>query len=670
MPFSKLNKEQFIAATAPLGYNLIIASAGTGKTSTIVGRIGYLLDQGVDPKKILLLTFTNKAANEMIGRVANFFGKSKAKDIEAGTFHAVCYRWLKKLDQKVVLKQPKELKTLFRSIYEKRSFINFEQKPYKPSYLYEIYSLYQNSALVLDFGNWIAKRKEDQEIFIDIYNDIIEEFEKTKENYGFVGFNDLLIKAKESANDLDTFVEILVDEYQDTNNLQSSLLDSLKSNSLFCVGDYDQSIYAFNGANIDIIANFKKRYKNAKIFNLSKNYRSTKYILSLANKVISNNERIYPKKLEVVRKEDFGPPKLLIYDELYEQYRDIANKIKSSNTPFEEVAVIFRNNASADGIEASLRELGISCKRKGSASFFNAKEVKAVFEFISLLINPKDVMSFIHIFEYAKGVGASIAKDIYDGLLKLGEGDFLKGLIDPIELENPFEKRIKNYQLGLFDDFYEIGSKSRFKDMGFDENFKKSSILKHPKLSVEGAKFLYFIYLLFKDLKKAKNPLTIVNKISKSKVFENIKESLAKKRAMLKDGSIDENLKIENLSKIDRKIDLIYELAKSYKDIERFYNAMILGSSEMSEGRGVNLLTVHASKGLEFNDVYIVDLADGRFPNRKLILKTGSLEEERRLFYVAATRAKNRLFLSYAKYDRIKKEEYKPSPFLFEAGLI
>jgi len=670
MPLSRLNEEQFKAATAPFGHNLIIASAGTGKTSTIVGRIGYLLDQGVEPGKILLLTFTNKAAAEMIGRVASYFGKSRASKIESGTFHAVSYRWLKRLDEKVVLKQPKELKTLFKSIYEKRNFFNFEEKPYSASYLYDLYSLYQNSVLQKSFGEWIGEKKEEHKVFIDIYDDIIDEFENTKENYGFVSFNDLLIKARENAKKLGEFEEILVDEYQDTNNLQSSLLDALNSKSLFCVGDYDQSIYAFNGANINIIASFKDKYKDAKVFNLIKNYRSTKYILSLANRVIMNNERIYPKKLEVVREETYGPPKLLIYNELMEQYKDIAKRIKESTTPFEEIAVIFRNNSSADGIEASLREFGISCKRKGSVSFFDAKEIKAVLEIVSLLINPKDVMSFIHIFEYAKGVGPAIAKEIYDAYLKLGNGDFLKGVLDPIDLDNPFERKSVSYQLGLFDDFAQIGSKSRFKDLNFEENFKKSSILKHPKLSVEGAKYLYDFYSLFKELKKVKTPISVINKIVESNLYENIIDYLATKRATLKDGSLDKDLKEESLNKIYRKGILLKNLAKPYRDLERFYNAMVLGSSEMSEGNGVNLLTVHASKGLEFDDVYIIDLADGRFPNRKLISKGGSLEEERRLFYVAATRAKNRLFLSYAKYDRVKRQDFKPSPFLFEAGLL
>ncbi|WP_200764092.1 ATP-dependent helicase [Nitrosophilus alvini] len=672
MPLSKLNPEQFEAATAPFGQNLIIASAGTGKTSTIVGRIAYLIESGIRPEDILLLTFTNKASAEMISRISGYFGKSKASKIEAGTFHAVSYRWLKKLDEKVVLKQPKELKTLFKSVYEKRVFhhIESETKPYSAAYLFDIYSLYQNVAPQKSFSEWLSKDKEEHKAFGDIYDAIIDDYESLKKEYGFLGFNDLLIEAAKNAHKIGSFKEILVDEYQDTNNLQSALLDNLDCSSLFCVGDYDQSIYAFNGANINIIAGFKTKYPDANIYNLSKNYRSTKYILSLAQKVISNNERIYPKKLEVIKSGKCEAPKLLVYEELMEQYKAIAHKIKHSFTPKEEIAVIFRNNSSADGIEAGLRELGVGCRRKGGVSFFDAKEIKALFDVIALLINPKDVMAFIHLFEYAKGVGPAIAKEIYDALVRLGEGDFIKGLYEPKEMDNPFEKRIKNHQLGLFDDFLHIGSKTRFKNLGFSEKFMSSPVLKHPKLSSEGALFLYYLYNLIKELKMAKNPVTIVSKIVSSKLYGEIIEHLCSKRAANRDGSIDERVKTEAKERITRKNLLVKELAKHYSDINRFYNAMILGSSELSEGEGVNLLTVHASKGLEFEEVYIIDLMDGRFPNRKLITKGGSLEEERRLFYVAVTRAKSRLYLSYAKYDRVKKQEFLPSPFLFEAGLV
>jgi DNA helicase-2/ATP-dependent DNA helicase PcrA len=674
LPLSRLNEEQYLAATSKNRQNLIIASAGTGKTSTIVGRIAYLLDSGVKPQEILLLTFTNKAAAEMVQRVADFFGSDVASKIDAGTFHAVSYRWLKKEDKKVVLKQQRELKTLFRSVYEKRSFghIGAEIMPYGGNYLYDVYSFYQNTELVDNFEEWVKNRYPEHELFAMIYADIVDEFEALKKEYGFVNFNDLLLNFRDMCKSKDLgYKEVLVDEYQDTNALQGTLIDAMNPPSLFCVGDYDQSIYAFNGADISIIGSFSKKFQNAQVHTLTKNYRSTVPILSLASKVIEHNERIYPKKLEVTRGHTSQSPTLLAYDELFDQYHDIARKIGATQTPQEEIAVIFRNNSSADGIEVGLRELGISCKRKGGTSFFDSREVKAVLDFYTLLVNESDMMAFIHLFEFARGIGSAMAKELYIALKTLGHGSIFYGLYAPDESnKNPFEKRKLNHQLGLFDDFLELGSVGKFAKLGFEDKFMRNPILKHPKLTKENATFLHDFYLLFRDLKGVKQPRIIVKKIAESAIYRYIAESLANRRAQLKDGTIDEKQKADALSKIARKMILLEELSKPYSEHERFLNAMILGSSDLTQGEGVNLLSVHASKGLEYKEVYIVDLMDGRFPNRKLMQRGGSLDEERRLFYVAVTRAKDILYLSYAKYDKIKKLNFLPSQFLYEAGLV
>jgi DNA helicase II / ATP-dependent DNA helicase PcrA len=674
LPLSRLNEQQLAAATAPYGRNLIIASAGTGKTSTIVGRIAHLLKSEVRPQEILLLTFTNKAAAEMVERVARYFGKEIAAAIDAGTFHAVSYRWLKGEDKKVVLKQQRELKTLFRSVHEKRSFehIDSQAQPYGGNYLYDLYSFYQNTEMELDFESWIKKNQAEHEAYAMIYADIVDEFETLKTQYGFLNFNDLLIKMRALCKKKPLgYKEVLIDEYQDTNALQGTLIDAMQPESLFCVGDYDQSIYAFNGADISIIGGFAKRFLDANIFTLNKNYRSTIPILSLANRVISHNERIYEKALEYTRTKEAQPPKLVAYEELFEQYHGIAAMIRDSLTQREEIAVIFRNNASADGIEVSLRELGIACRRRGGTSFFDAKEIKAILDLYTLLENESDMMAFIHLFEYAKGVGSSMAKEIYGALKTLGKGSFQHGLYMPdAKISNPFEKRSTNYQLGLFDDFVELGASGRFAQLGFEEKFLKNQVLKHPKLQKEGAIFLNLFYRLFRDLKKMKQPQSIVKKIASSELYGLIVQHLAQKRAQQKDGGIDERIFEEAKTKMKRKTLLLEELAKPYKEHERFLNAMILGSQDLTQGEGVHLLSIHASKGLEYREVYVIDLMDGRFPNRKLMSRGGNIDEERRLFYVAVTRAKDILYLSYAKYDKIKKIDFVPSQFLYEAGLV
>ena len=672
MPLSRLNPEQLQAAKAPFGHNLIIASAGTGKTSTIVGRIGYLLSQGVNPEEILLLTFTNKAAAEMVERVAGYFSRDVARRIEAGTFHAVSYRWLKKLERPVILKQPGELKTLFRSIYEKRQFhhIGAEAQPLSANFLHDVYSLYQNATLE-DFSEWLPKRHEGQEPFIDIYLDIVREFEETKKAFGFVNFNDLLILMRDEAKRTELpFKEVLIDEYQDTNELQGSLIDAMDPPSLFCVGDYDQSIYAFNGANIHIIGSFTKKFLDARVFTLTKNYRSTAPILSLANRVIEYNERIYPKQLEVVRQGSAQMPKLLIFDNLLQQYETIAQMIRRSTTPHPEIAVIFRNNASADGIEAMLRGRNIPCKRKGGRSFFDAKEVKAALDIATLMANPKDMMAFIHIFEYARGIGSATAKELFEGLMALGEGSMLQGIFYPKAMTNPFKARTTNYQLGLFDHPTQIGSVSRFAHLGFYERFMAHPILKHPALNADGVRFIHDFFKLAASLKQKRQPQAIVRSILSSTVYGYIVEQLAIRRATLKNSEVDESKKEEAMERIKRKGALLIQLAGAYGTLEKFINATVLGAGELSEGDGVNLLTVHASKGLEFDEVYVIDLMDGRFPNRKLASQAGLIEEERRLFYVAVTRAKNLLYLSCAKYDAFKDVTFFPSQFLYEAGLL
>lgn len=671
----KLNNEQYAAATAPMGHNLIIASAGTGKTSTIVARISHLLSLGVNPKKILLLTFTNKAANEMISRLSMKFDEKITSQITAGTFHSVSYSLLKKLNKGVVLKQPSELKILLKSIAARRRFDHISDvKPYGGVYLYDIYSLFQNKELKENFSDWFSKNYEEQAAFSDIYADILEEFEAQKAKFGYADFNDLLIKMRKELikGAPVAFDEILVDEYQDTNTLQGSLIDSFNTKSLFCVGDFDQSIYAFNGANINIIGSFGTRYKDAKVYNLNINYRSSSQILALANRVISNNERLYPKKLIVGREGNFQNPKLYIYDEIMSQYKSVAqmiHKLLQNGTKGENIAVIFRNNSSADGIEITLRELEIQSKRKGSISFFDSKEVKAVTNLLAILVNQKDIMSFINLCEYGATIGAAMSRELFEIFTNIGHNSIVNGFLCPDMNVQILPKKRKNVQLGLFDDEF-FGSASRFGDLGFYNEFAKNPVFKFERLTELGAKFLYKIYKFLKSVRNFDDTDEILKNIQNSEIFAHIADFLATKRATQRNGKLDEIRKKDEITKIYNKLEILNEIALKYPSAERFYNFLTIGSKEIDEGEGVNLLSVHASKGLEFDAVFVVDLAQNRFPNTKLMLTGGNIEEERRLFYVAVTRARNELTLSFAKFDKIRKITYEASVFLKEAGLV
>ncbi|MCQ2750405.1 ATP-dependent helicase [Helicobacter pylori] len=666
----QLNPEQLKAASALQGYNLIIASAGTGKTSTIVGRILYLLDNGIKPEEILLLTFTNKASNEMIARVAKY-SKLSSK-IEAGTFHAVAYRYLKEHYPNLSLKQPKELRKLLESIVDtKNALTDDDKKPYTSQHLYALYSLYTNALKQEDFSAWLSSKSPEHTPYATFYENILEEFENTKKKHNYIDYNDLLLLFKKAMLERPSpYKEVLCDEFQDTNPLQESILDAINPPSLFCVGDYDQSIYAFNGADISIISNFTQKYKNAQVFTLTKNYRSSKEILDLANQVIQRNERIYPKNLEVVKSGKFNKPTLLNYNDNIAQCQDIAKRIVMRKN-FKEVAVIFRNNASADQLEAALRSHNVPSKRKGSASFFESKEVALALDICALLFNPKDIMAAIHILSYISDIGSNTAKDIHEALMLLGNGDLKSALIQPNQEAKIYTKKKEITSMGLFEEIFALENSSRFNSV-MDKAFHSHPVLMHPKISLNGAKMLSDFFILYTKA-PIHSPSALIKHILESAFFQTFKTRLLKERSKNKDGSYNEFKKLQAQKRFNEKMDLLSSLAKNYQNLGRFLNGTLIGSNEATQGEGVNLLSVHASKGLEFKDVYIIDLMEGRFPNHKLMNTGGGIEEERRLFYVAITRAKENLWLSYAKNElreNAKLKEHKPSVFLYEAGLL
>ncbi|GHQ10219.1 DNA helicase [Helicobacter pylori] len=666
----QLNPEQLKAAKALKGYNLVIASAGTGKTSTIVGRILYLLDNGIKPEEILLLTFTNKASNEMIARVAKY-SKLSSK-IEAGTFHAVAYRYLKEHYPNLSLKQPKELKKLLESIVDtKNALTDDDKKPYTSQHLYALYSLYTNALKQEDFSTWLSHKNPEHTPYAAFYENILDEFENTKKKHNYIDYNDLLLLFKQAMLERPSpYKEVLCDEFQDTNPLQESILEAINPPSLFCVGDYDQSIYAFNGADISIISNFTQKYKNAQVFTLTKNYRSSKEILDLANQVIQRNERIYPKNLEVVKSGHFNKPALLNYSDNIAQCQDIAKRIVMRKN-FKEVAVIFRNNASADQLEAALRSHNVPSKRKGSASFFESKEVALALDICALIFNPKDIMAAIHVLSYISDIGSNTAKDIHEALMLLGNGDLKLALTQPNKEAKIYTKKKEITSMGLFEEIFALENSSRFNSV-IDKAFYSHPVLMHPKISLNGAKMLSDFFILYTKA-PIHSPSALIKHILESAFFQTFKTRLLKERSKNKDGSYNEFKKLQAQKRFHEKMDLLSSLAKNYQNLGRFLNGTLIGSSEATQGEGVNLLSVHASKGLEFKDVYIIDLMEGRFPNHKLMNTGGGIEEERRLFYVAITRAKENLWLSYAKNElreNAKPKEHKPSVFLYEAGLL
>ncbi|MFA4763574.1 ATP-dependent helicase, partial [Helicobacter pylori] len=518
---------------------------------------------------------------------------------------------------------------------------------------------------------WLSNKNPEHTPYAAFYENILDEFENTKKKHNYIDYNDLLLLFKKAMLERPSpYKEVLCDEFQDTNPLQESILDAINPPSLFCVGDYDQSIYAFNGADISIISNFTQKYKNAQVFTLTKNYRSSKEILDLANQVIQRNERIYPKNLEVVKSGKFNKPTLLNYNDNIAQCQDIAKRIVMRKN-FKEVAVIFRNNASADQLEAALRSHNVPSKRKGSTSFFESKEVALALDICALLFNPKDIMAAIHILSYISDIGSNTAKDIHEALMLLGNGDLKLALTHPSKEAKIYTKKKEITSMGLFEEIFALENSSRFNSV-IDRAFHSHPVLMHPKISLNGAKMLSDFFTLYTKA-PTHSPSALIKHILESAFFQTFKTRLLKERSKNKDGSYNEFKKLQAQKRFNEKMDLLSSLAKNYQNLGRFLNGTLIGSSEATQGEGVNLLSVHASKGLEFKDVYIIDLMEGRFPNHKLMNTGGGIEEERRLFYVAITRAKENLWLSYAKNElreNAKPKEHKPSVFLYEAGLL
>lgn len=644
---NKLNEEQFAAVNAKLGSNLIIASAGTGKTSTIVARIEKLLNDGAKPNTIMLLTFTNKAAKEMMARLEKKLGSSKIKGIISGTFHAISLEYLKK-HKEINLKKNSELRALLKSIYEKYNPNRDDLFDY--SYLADIYSRFNNTNLVDDFRGYLKQNYEEQSDNINFYCKVLDEFNEQKKAHNYYDFDDLLLNAKDFfKNDYkdEPFYEVLVDEYQDTNNLQSAILDAIPKKSLFCVGDYDQSIYAFNGANIEIIGSFKDRYKNANIYSLNKNYRSLSNILEFANRVITKNERLYPKELIVTRDDAIKPIKLHSFNLANEQYEFIANDIlaKLQMKPKSDIAVIYRNNSSGDLIERSLKLKGIKVARKGGTSFYELKEINTLINLANLTNKNSDILSFLGILLESKGVGNAKVNIIYKAFLELGNGSLLEGILRPIKKDRYDFLAKSDEAFGLFASTQNEAKQNEFSFLASD--FKHNPVLLLKELKFDNVTFLEELYKFLKENENIDNPSILLKNAYSSKIFSLIINNIAAKRSF-KGAKIVNEIKEQKLENIKNNCKYILEDAKNYSTFKDFYEKTIL-NIDYESTKGVQLLTVHASKGLEFEIVYLIDLAQGRFPNLKLSKSAGGIDEERRLFYVALTRAKDELIMSWAK---------------------
>jgi len=615
-----LNDAQLNAVLKTDGPSMVIAGAGSGKTRVLTYKIVHLVNNGIDPFEILALTFTNKAAREMKLRISSMIGESDSKSIWMGTFHSVFAKILRFEAHKIgftsdfTIYDTQDSERLISSIIKE---MQLDKDVYRSKAIRNRISTLKNNFITVNgyFSNNelvesdnLSRKPETGNIYKE-YNDRL-----VKSNS--MDFDDLLMKTNELLNNhpevlakyQEKFKYILVDEYQDTNNSQYLIVKSLsdKYQNICVVGDDAQSIYSFRGANINNIINFRNDYDDVEIFRLEQNYRSTKNIVNAANSVIEHNKNKIDK--EVWTENDFGDKVQISSNQSdIAEARSICQKVQSINdTNLSDIAILYRTNAQSRPIEDSLRLNKIPYRIFGGVSFYNRKEIKDILAYLRLIINSNDEESFKRVINYpARGIGLVTINKIIIAAQKNS-----LSLYDTVkkhkELNLPFSSSV-SLKLQNFIDLIEVFKIENEKLNAFDLTKELINKVK-----------------IIDELKKDESPEGI------SRV-ENVQELLNGIRDFIEDQKeivdSDDNLS-EFLSNVTLSTDFDIE-----KDNNQDY---------------ISLMTLHLSKGLEFKHVFIVGLEEDLFPSALSYNTRSELEEERRLFYVGITRAKQNLYLSYA----------------------
>ncbi|KJS04919.1 MAG: ATP-dependent DNA helicase [Flavobacteriales bacterium BRH_c54] len=642
---NELNPAQQDAVTNTEGPVMVIAGAGSGKTRVLTYRIAHLINKGVDPFNILSLTFTNKAAQEMKERIGKIIGYNEARNIWMGTFHSVFARILRTESEKIgypsnfTIYDTQDAKNLIKTILKEKGL---DDKVYKPNLvLNRISSAKNNLISATRYVNDVTLQSEDRQAAKPRVGEIYQTYETRCFQASAMDFDDLLFKTNILFKDFPDvlhkyqhrFKYILVDEYQDTNFSQYIIVKKLAAvfQNICVVGDDAQSIYAFRGANIENILNFKNDYPELKTFKLEENYRSTKTIVGAANNIIKNNKHQLEKN--VFTSNELGNNiKVYAAATENEEGKIIANAIfdiqqqeKAKNKDF---AVLYRTNNQSRSIEESLRRKNIPYKIYGGLSFYQRKEVKDMLAYFRLIVNPNDEESLKRVINYpARGIGNTTLDKIS---------------ITAVNQQKPIWEIITNINYYPVD----INNGTKNKLAQFVEMIKSFQIQLQTKNAYDVGHEVASTSGILKELFSDRTP----EGISK---YENIQELLNG----LKEFSENENELEEDVTPRG--------LPEFLQDVALLTNA----DNEKDEDKNkVTLMTIHASKGLEFPHVFIVGLEENLFPSQLSLTSRADLEEERRLFYVAVTRAEKSLTLSYAvsRYKFGTAQFNEPSRFLSE----
>ena len=642
---NELNPAQQDAVTNTEGPVMVIAGAGSGKTRVLTYRIAHLINKGVDPFNILSLTFTNKAAQEMKERIGKIIGYNEARNIWMGTFHSVFARILRTESEKIgypsnfTIYDTQDAKNLIKTILKEKGL---DDKIYKPNLvLNRISSAKNNLISATRYVNDVTLQSEDRQAAKPRIGEIYQTYETRCFQASAMDFDDLLFKTNILFKDFPDvlhkyqhrFKYILVDEYQDTNFSQYIIVKKLAAvfQNICVVGDDAQSIYAFRGANIENILNFKNDYPELKTFKLEENYRSTKTIVGAANNIIKNNKHQLEKN--VFTSNELGN-NIKVYAAATENEEgkivanaifDIQQQEKAKNKDF---AVLYRTNNQSRSIEESLRRKNIPYKIYGGLSFYQRKEVKDMLAYFRLIVNPNDEESLKRVINYpARGIGNTTLDKI-----SITAVNQQKPIWEIITNINYYPVDINNGTKNKLAQFVEM-----IRSFQIQLQTKNAYDLGHEVASTSG---------ILKELFSDRTP----EGISK---YENIQELLNG----LKEFSENENELEEDVTPRG--------LPEFLQDVALLTNA----DNEKDEDKNkVTLMTIHASKGLEFPHVFIVGLEENLFPSQLSLTSRADLEEERRLFYVAVTRAEKSLTLSYAvsRYKFGTAQFNEPSRFLSE----
>jgi DNA helicase II / ATP-dependent DNA helicase PcrA len=609
---AELNEQQLAAVTAPPGPLLVIAGAGSGKTRTLTYRVAYLLENGIDPRNILLLTFTNKAARQMLDRVANLLPVD-ASGLWGGTFHSVGNRILRRHGSALgyssgfTIMDREDQKDLINTVVANAGIDPKEIRFPKGDVLAEIFSFVVNTEKPIE--ELLAEKFPYFLPLLDQIVDVHARYEKKKKATNSMDFDDLLQKTLSMFQQHERITEfyrrqfqfILVDEYQDTNKIQADLIDLLARDhrNVMVVGDDAQSIYSWRGANFQNILEFPKRYPDAQVFKIEMNYRSVPEILEVANAAIGANVQQFRKHLSATRESNAVKPALVALNDGAEQAQFVAQRIlelRDENVDLSDIAVLYRAHYHAIELQLELSRRGIPYQITSGIRFFEQAHIKDVTAFIRFVANPRDEVAFTRMVKLLPGIGNRTAENVW----------------------RVWEKSIN--ERGEITSWGE-----RLLAMNVPAKSKKSwQQLAHT----------------LDEIAPGGQPNPPSEMITS--IVEAIYDDYAK-------------VNFPNYELRREDLDQLAVFARQFKDVHEFLSQLALISNVDAEAapnqtgdkEAVNLSTVHQAKGLEFHAVFVIWLTDGMFPSSRSLDARDALEEERRLFYVSITRARDELYLTF-----------------------